>query len=260
DHQVKVRGLRIELGEIEAALAAHPAVRDAVVVARAEGDALGAVNLVAYVTPRQGAAAPALTDLRETLGASLPEYMLPAALVVLEAMPLTASGKVDRKALPAPERTADADGEAWKAPRNPLEQELARLWSEVLGGVEEATLGIHDNFFQVGGNSITGAIFINRLQERLEEIVHVVTLFDAPTLAQLAAHLAAEYPRAVERLWGAATLEAYGARTDRQGRRVNEELLAEVRRLLPGRAPEPEGLKNPRAVFILSPPRSGSTL
>jgi amino acid adenylation domain-containing protein len=259
DHQVKVRGLRIELGEIEAALAALPAVREAVVMARSEGGALGAVNLVAYITLRQGEAEPAPEEVRRALAQSLPEYMIPSALIVLDAMPLTASGKVDRKALPAPDR-ATASAIAWEAPRNPLERDLAQLWSEVLDSVEEGAIGIHDSFFELGGNSITGAIFINRLQERLGEIVHVVTLFDAPTLARLAERLAAEYPRAVRRIWGAATLEAYGISTERQVRQVDEEVLAEVARLLPERRPGPAGLKNPRAIFVLSPPRSGSTL
>ncbi len=260
DHQIKLRGLRIELGEIEAALAALPSVREAVVVARAEGAALGAVSLVAYVTPREGAEAPGLDEVRRLLGRSLPDYMLPSALVVLAAMPLTASGKVDRKALPAPGRAAAAPA-AWEAPRTAMESELARMWSTVLGGVAESAIGVHDSFFQLGGNSITGAIFINQLQERLGEIVHVVVLFDAPTVAQLAAHLAAEHPRAVRRIWGDETLEAYGAPGERRARRVDEELLAEVRRLLPDRVPGlPAAARNPRAVFLLSPPRSGSTL
>ncbi|HEY4591104.1 MAG TPA: amino acid adenylation domain-containing protein, partial [Thermoanaerobaculia bacterium] len=181
DHQVKVRGLRIELGEIESALASQPAVREAVVTARAAGSAVGAVNLVAYVTPHPGMAVPSLEELRQGLARSLPEYMLPSALVVLESLPLTASGKVDRKALPAPERMAEGARER-VAPRTPLERSLAGLWSEVLGIAGES-IGVEDSFFQIGGNSITGAILINRLQQELGEIVHVVTIFDAPTIA-----------------------------------------------------------------------------
>ncbi len=263
DHQVKVRGLRIELGEIESALAEHPAVREAVVTARSDGAAVGAVNLVAYVTLRQGLPqeemeAPSLAELRRHLARSLPEYMLPSALVALDAMPLTASGKVDRKALPAPDRVA---GERQSvAPRTELERFLADLWSEVLGSVEAGSLGTGDNFFQVGGNSITGAIFINRLQQELGEIVHVVTIFDAPTIAQLAALLAREYPSAVERLWGRESL-GESAVDQAAASRVGEEELAAVRgliRALPAGATEEP--KNPPAVFVLSPPRSGSTL
>ncbi|HEY4574119.1 MAG TPA: condensation domain-containing protein, partial [Thermoanaerobaculia bacterium] len=202
DHQVKVRGLRIELGEIESALTRHPAVREAVVVARAAGSAVGAVNLVAYVTPHPGMAVPSLEELRQGLARSLPEYMLPSALVVLESLPLTASGKVDRKALPAPERMAEGARER-VAPRTPLERSLAGLWSEVLGIAGES-IGVEDSFFQIGGNSITGAILVNRLQQELGEIVHVVTIFDAPTIARLAAYLLREYPESVARLAGEA--------------------------------------------------------
>jgi amino acid adenylation domain-containing protein len=259
DHQVKLRGLRIELGEIEAAMAGHPAVREAVVTARADGEAVGAVNLAAYVTLRQGAAGPpSLAELRERLARSLPEYMLPSALVVLEAMPLTASGKVDRKALPAPER-APAGERRRVAPRTELERFLAGLWSAVLG-LEAASIGVEDNFFQIGGNSITGAILINRLQRELGAIVHVVTIFDAPTIGQLAAHLAGEYPEAVERLWGQESLPGVtGERTSAP--RVGEAEIAAVRRLI-GALPAAAvaGSRNPPAVFILSPPRSGSTL
>ncbi|HEY3570077.1 MAG TPA: amino acid adenylation domain-containing protein, partial [Thermoanaerobaculia bacterium] len=255
DHQVKVRGLRIELGEIESALSAHPAVREAVVVARAAGSAVGAVNLVAYVTLLPESAAPSLEELRQDLAKGLPDYMLPSALVVLESLPLTASGKVDRKALPAPERLAEGPRER-VAPRTPLERSLAALWSEVLGIAAES-IGVADNFFQLGGNSITGAIFINRLQQELGEIVHVVTIFDAPTIAELAAYLTREYPGSVARLGG--------GQEGRQGpaavRRIGDEEIAAVDRLirkLPDREAAEPG--NPSAVFVLSPPRSGSTL
>jgi hypothetical protein len=245
DHQVKVRGLRIELGEIESALAGHEAVREAVVLARTDGSgALGAVNLVAYVTPKQGETAPDLAQLRQLLSRNLPEYMLPSALVILDAMPLTASGKVDRKALPEPERSAVSQERV--APRTDLERLLARLWSETLS-VEPGSFGIHDSFFEIGGNSITGAIFINRLQQELGEIVHVVTIFDSPTIEKLAAFLKAEYGDGDE-----------AARAVQ----VDAEALAEVRRLIRTLPPldQAPAEKNPPAVFVLSPPRSGSTL
>ncbi|HSK75928.1 MAG TPA: amino acid adenylation domain-containing protein, partial [Thermoanaerobaculia bacterium] len=251
DHQVKVRGLRIELGEIESALASHPAVREAVVLARTGGSgALGGVNLAAYVTLKQGEAAPDLAQLRQLLSRSLPEYMLPSALVVLEAMPLTASGKVDRKALPEPERSGASEERV--LPRTDLERLLARLWSETLHVAPES-FGIHDSFFEIGGNSITGAIFINRLQQELGEIVHVVTIFDAPTIEKLAAFLRAEYPEAVGE-----TGRGIGI-----GHPVDAGALEEVRgliRTLPPLAHDPAAEKNPPAVFVLSPPRSGSTL
>ncbi|HKV11343.1 MAG TPA: sulfotransferase, partial [Thermoanaerobaculia bacterium] len=258
DHQVKLRGLRIELGEIESALAAHPSVREAVVLARSEGSgALGSVNLVAYLTG-EGIDP---SGLRSLLSRSLPEYMLPSAWVVLAELPLSPNGKVDRKALSriAPERTA-GEPAARVAPRTELERALAALWSEALSR-DAGELGVHDDFFALAGNSITGAILISRLQERLGEIVHVVAIFDAPTIASLAAELAREYPRSVARVWGEESLGESGAAEVAASRALDEERLAEVRsliRTLPPAALSP--VKNPPALFVLSPPRSGSTL
>ncbi len=262
DHQVKLRGLRIELGEIEAAIAAHPGVREAVVLVRAEGSgALGAVNLVAYVT-RSGAEEPVPAALRALLARSLPDYMIPSSWVVLDELPLSPNGKVDRKALAriAPERTAGETAEK-VAPRTEMERALAALWSEVLGLPGDG-FGIHDNFFELGGNSITGAIFINRLQQTLGEIVHVVAVFDAPTIASLAASLAKDYPEAVARIWGPESLGEAGTGTSGQlARPLDEERLAEVQSLIRTLASSGSpASKNPPVLFVLSPPRSGSTL
>jgi amino acid adenylation domain-containing protein len=263
DHQVKLRGLRIELGEIEAAIAAHPAVREAVVLARAEGaGALGAVNLVAYVTAA-GEAAPEPAELRELLARSLPEYMIPSAWAVLEELPLSPNGKVDRKALSriAPERSAGA-ATGRVAPRTEMERALSGLWSEVLGGLAADSFGVHDNFFSLGGNSITGAILVNRLQQALGEIVYVVAIFDAPTIAALATLLAREYPQAVARLWGAGSLgEDCQVTLPDWEPPLDEARLEAVRSLIQTLPPAPlAAAPNPPAVFVLSPPRSGSTL
>ncbi|HEX2092308.1 MAG TPA: amino acid adenylation domain-containing protein, partial [Longimicrobiaceae bacterium] len=139
DFQVKVRGHRIELGEIESGLLRHPLVREAVAVVRE--DAPGAARLVAYLVPARDGAAPTTAELREHLRERLPEYMLPSAFVVLEALPLTPNGKLDRRVLPAPEVGSEA---AYVAPRTPVEEVLAGIWSELLG-VER--IGIHDDFF-----------------------------------------------------------------------------------------------------------------
>ncbi len=252
DHQVKLRGLRIELGEIEAALGELPGVKAAVVMAR--GDGGGETRLVAYVVAEP---APELAGIRETLGRSLPEYMLPAALVVLPAMPLTPSGKVDRKALPAPEVQRAAAAEA-VAPRTPLETWLAGLFGEIL---KTGIAGVHDDFFALGGTSISGAVLINRLQRELGEIVHVVVIFDHPTVARLASYLAAQHAGAVAKLLG---IEAGGEADEASGERVDEAMLARFRTLIHEPAPLPESLasapRNPPAVFVLAPPRSGSTL
>ncbi len=181
DHQVKVRGFRIELGEIEAVLARHPRVRSAVVVVRegTEGDR----RLVAYVAV-QGEPVPSPAELRDFLWEQLPDYMIPAGFVRLSVLPLTPNGKVDRRALPAP-RPEDlrAAGEAFIAPRNPLEEELARIWNEVLG-VEE--VGIHDRFFDLGGNSLLATQMVTRYRETFQVDIILRQLFELQTIAGLA--------------------------------------------------------------------------
>ncbi|HXO43037.1 MAG TPA: amino acid adenylation domain-containing protein, partial [Thermoanaerobaculia bacterium] len=147
DTQVKVRGYRIELGEIEAALALHPAVREVVVEVREQE---GHRRLVAYLVPRDDSAPPAPAELRAFLGERLPEYMLPAAWVALPRLPLTANGKLDRKALPAPD-AAPGGANEYLPPRTPVERELAAIWAAVLR-VER--VGVDENFFELGGDSI----------------------------------------------------------------------------------------------------------
>jgi amino acid adenylation domain-containing protein len=193
DHQVKVRGFRIELGEIEAALSRHPAVAQAVVTARREGEES---RLVAYVVP--AGEAPPAGGLREHLRRSLPEYMLPSAFVVLGALPLNPSGKVDRKALPAPEGTREAASAAVYAdPGNELERTLAGVWREVL---KVDRVGVDDNFFDLGGHSLLAAQVHARLAGLAEREVELLDLFRYPTVASLAAFLgggaAAASPRA----------------------------------------------------------------
>ena len=149
DHQVKLRGYRIELGEIESALLRHPAVREAVVVARQ--DLPGDTRLVGYVGADPEAKAPSAMELRAHLAATLPDYMVPSALVVLAALPLTPNGKVDRKALPTPDLVRPESDEPFAVPRTQVEWELARIWGQALG-IDR--VGIHDNFFDLGGHSL----------------------------------------------------------------------------------------------------------
>ncbi|WP_410813372.1 amino acid adenylation domain-containing protein [Micromonospora sp. 067-2] len=175
DNQVKVRGLRIELGEIEARLATHPAVVEAAVVVRQDGP--DGQSLVGYVVPR----AAADSDLRGHLRARLPEHMVPVALVGLDALPLSPNGKLDRRALPAPDRAATPSA-AFVAPRTPLESELALRWTEVLG---VDTIGIDDNFFDTGGDSFRAI----RAVGGLSVAVGVLDLFAHPTIRSLADHL-----------------------------------------------------------------------
>jgi amino acid adenylation domain-containing protein len=177
DHQVKLRGLRIELGEIEAVLAQHPSVREAVVLARE--DQPGNQRLVAYVVPTAGAQV-TVSELRQFLRTQLPEYMVPTAFVTLPAMPLTTSGKVDRKALPAP---SAGRGGPFEAPLTPTEQALAEIWTGVLG-LEQ--IGRNDNFFDLGGHSLLATQVFARVRNALGVDLAVPTLFEAPTVAALA--------------------------------------------------------------------------
>ncbi|GAA3854742.1 hypothetical protein GCM10022243_20280 [Saccharothrix violaceirubra] len=175
DRQLKIRGYRIEPGEVEAVLRAHPDVADAVVVAWSAN--ASDVRLVAYVVP----AAPA--DVREHLAAHLPEYMLPASVVDLESVPRTGTGKVDRSALPEPTwHTASADR---VEPRDETEASMAVIWRAVLSIPEDVPLGVHDNFFALGGHSLTATQMLARVRTTLSAQVPLAALFAAPTIAGL---------------------------------------------------------------------------
>ncbi|MFP2933745.1 non-ribosomal peptide synthetase, partial [Pyxidicoccus sp. 3LG] len=179
DFQVKVRGFRIELGEVEAALAACAGVRESVVLARE--DSPGHKRLVAYVVA--GEQAPSVAELRTALGERLPAYMVPSAFVVLPALPRTPNGKVDRRALPAPDATQVERTQEYVAPRTPGEKLLADLWREVLG-VEQ--VGVHDDFFALGGHSLLATQVISRVRNTLHVDLPLALPLRAPTLALLA--------------------------------------------------------------------------
>ncbi|MEU7876336.1 amino acid adenylation domain-containing protein, partial [Dactylosporangium sp. NPDC049140] len=176
DDQVKIRGFRIEPGEIEAALRAHEGVRDAVVLAAGE-------RLVAYVVPA-GDEVPAVAELRARLGARLPEYMVPSVFMEVTSMPMNRNGKVDRAALPAPDGRQLAAGGDYTAPNGPVQELLAGVWAELLG-VER--VGAGDNFFALGGHSLLATQVASRVRAVLGAELPVSALFDAPTLAGLAA-------------------------------------------------------------------------
>jgi amino acid adenylation domain-containing protein/non-ribosomal peptide synthase protein (TIGR01720 family) len=184
DHQIKLRGYRIELGEIEAALQRHPLVEDAVVLLRE--DLPGEKRLCAYVTGHEGKAL-SIADLRRFLEAKLPSYMVPSAFVALLALPLTENGKIDRRALPAPEARAELE-RAQVAPRGATEEALVAIFAEVL---RTSAIGVHDDFFALGGHSLLGAQVIARARTVLGVDLPLRDLFESPTPARLAAKVSA---------------------------------------------------------------------
>jgi amino acid adenylation domain-containing protein len=185
DHQVKLRGFRVELGEIETALSQHPEVAQAVVKVRE--DRPHDKRLVAYVVAKDGQA-PSASELRKYLQLSLPDYMVPAAFVMLEAMPLTPTSKVDRRLLPVPDYSETEQTSGFVAPRTPIEEIVADIWARVLG-IEK--VGVNDNFFELGGHSLLLARMASRIRESFQLELPLRALFEAPTLAALAERIEA---------------------------------------------------------------------
>jgi acyl carrier protein len=178
DHQVKIRGFRIELGEIEAVLGAAQNVRQAVVVAHGQG---AQSRLVAYLTIEQSPA-PTPAQLRAAIKEHLPDYMLPSAFIILEAMPATPNGKIDRKALPAPE-TVSLGPVQLVAPRDSIEIQLAALWEKAF---RKSPISIHADFFELGGHSMLAVRLFQQIEKMTGKLLPLATLFQAPTIAQLA--------------------------------------------------------------------------
>jgi len=182
DNQVKIRGFRVELGEVEAALNSHPAVEEAIVLARE--DTPGDRRLVAYIVAGSEGE-PSIIELRRYLEERLAGYMVPSAWVMLDALPLTTSGKVDHRALAAPEQVRSVS-EAYVAPSNAMEEALAGIWQEVLG-LER--IGVHDSFFELGGHSLIATQIIARIEDSLHLELPLRKLFETPTIAEIAVAL-----------------------------------------------------------------------
>ena len=182
DNQVKIRGFRIELGEIETQLSKHPRIKEAVVKARTGGD--GSESLCAYmVAAGSGEDIPGISEIRQYLSRTLPDYMIPSYVMQLETIPLTPNGKVNRKALPQPTATSV---EAYAAPSNQVEEQLVEIWSQLL---DVETIGVNDNFFDLGGNSARLIRLADILNKRFPVEVKIVDLFHFNTIGQLAEHL-----------------------------------------------------------------------
>ncbi|HEV7991818.1 MAG TPA: AMP-binding protein, partial [Gemmatimonadaceae bacterium] len=194
DDQVKVRGYRVELGEVEQALRSHPGVEHGVVVLRAPSEGSEPV-LVAYAVPKQAGYAVSHNDratpekLVQWLEAQLPQHMVPSTVMLLEALPLTANGKVDRVKLPDPGASAAAEGDAYVAPRTDTETKLAAIWADVL---KREQVGVTDNFLALGGHSLLAIRVLGRISKTFGVRLPLRTLFDAPTIDQLAPRIDAE--------------------------------------------------------------------
>jgi acyl carrier protein len=186
DHQVKVRGFRIELGEIESVLNQNQSLKEGVVILRE--DIPGDKRLIAYLVPGNGnERALDTVEIRNFMREKLPEYMIPTAFVQLDKIPRTLIGKVDRKALPAPDNDRAELIREYIAPRNPVEEMIANLWAETLG-VER--VGMNDNFFDLGGHSLMATQIVTRLKKSFHVDIPLRNLFEAPTVANLALSIA----------------------------------------------------------------------
>lgn len=178
DFQVKIRGHRVEVSEVETALLAIEGIQEAVVVGRE--DIPGDKRLVAYLVPSEQRV-PTVGELRLLLAIRLPDYLVPAFFIRLNTLPLTATGKVDRRSLP-PGRTRLALKNEYAPPRSPVEESLVKIWAEVLG-LEQ--VGVHDDFLELGGDSILATVLISRVLAGFQAEVALRTLFEAPTVAEM---------------------------------------------------------------------------
>lgn len=215
DQQVKLRGFRIEVGEIEAVLATHPSVSEAVVALRE--DVPGDKRLVAYVVAADSGTVNT-SELRRFVRDTLPEYMVPSAVLSLDALPLTPNGKIDRRALPAVDRQRDLE-QAYVAPSTDLERTIAAIWRDVL---QVETVGVHDNFFDLGGHSLLVVQLHGRLRQSLEQELTVIDLFAFPTVHALASKLA-DRRRDVDNDFDSARLRAMKQRDAFKRRRLAAE-------------------------------------
>ena len=233
DLRVKIRGYRIEVSEVEAALAEAENVKEVAVAASADRD--GQQRLVAYIVPRE-APAPGVSALRLHLAARLPEHMIPSRFMMLDALPLTLHGKVDRRALPAPDRARPALPAPFMPPRTPIETQLTHIWSELLGldGV-----GIHDAFLDLGGHSLLAGRLIARVVDIFHVDLHVQTLWETSTVAEMAVVIAQRQadPKTLARL----LTEVEGMTGDQTSRRPSSGPSWPTRRWSSGTCARPTG-------------------
>jgi amino acid adenylation domain-containing protein len=237
DHQVKIRGFRIECGEIENTLLNHDHINEAVVMAKVDQNKNKYLAAYLVASARKEEEGLDIDLIRNHLAEVLPDYMIPAYFITLDRFPLTAGGKIDKKALPEPQTQNTGETE-YTAPETQMEKCLADIWQQVL---ELDRIGVHDNFFIIGGDSIKGIRIVNKIQQQMEEIVHVAMIYETPTIKKLAA-----------------ALDRY---QEHNGSRIDAPKAKEFHAIIPPLTPfKTAAPKNPCAAFILSPPRTGSTL
>ncbi|MGD8991371.1 MAG: AMP-binding protein [Desulfobacterales bacterium] len=263
DFQINIRGFRIEPSEIETVIKRHPGVSEAVAVAR--DDSSGDRRLVAYIVSDSNSK-PTVGALRGLLDANLPDYMIPSVFVMLDALPRLPNGKIDRRQLPRPEQKRPELGQAYVPPRSELQQYLANIWCDIL---MLDRVGIYDRFFEVGGTSILAARFVNKLQVELGEFIYIVSVFEAPTIQEYADFLKSHYAHAVARKFKDASALDNAQNIERERVTVTSQIksatIQQMKQYIPsvaasGRQDNAPQIKNPPALFILSPPRSGAML
>ncbi|NOG44269.1 MAG: amino acid adenylation domain-containing protein [Calditrichaeota bacterium] len=263
DQQVKLRGFRIELGEIESILKNHPEIDESIVLARKNKN--DETQLVAYIIKKNNNEIES-SNIKTFLLKSLPDYMVPVIYITIDKIPHTPNGKIDRKALPDPEDYRPAVKNKFIAARNDLEKLLVKTWQDILGLNQ---VGVYDNFFDIGGNSLKAAVFTNRIQKEFNETMHVGAIFKAPTVAELAMYINEYFPEKIKSYFGSEIKSADEYKIilseDGEIEKIKQDDIDLFSSLIHPLAELPAEVssrssKNPRAVFLLSPPRSGSTL
>ena len=284
DYQVKYRGFRVELGEVEVAVGRFPIVKEVVVLLKNKEE-IGNQKLVAYVTVDGGRRTvdgkPSLnvSEIRSFLAERLPKYMLPTNYVVLDKMPLTPNGKFDRKALPDPPTTRPNLSQPYQAPKTNLQKKIVAIWEQLLS-IE--SIGINDKFFELGGTSIQAAQFIGQVQKELGVSIFVTTIFDYPTVNEYAAFINKKYKEEIQALEQPTLakgsdlqetllvdnenpkfddFEPIGFSDELPQSQLSEWQINSFSHYIPqlDRFDESQE-KNPPAIFILAPPRSGTSL
>ena len=261
DDQVKIRGFRIELGEIENILSGHHEIKDCAVVVH---ENLAHEKLLVAYLVSENSIFPSRDDLRNYLLQKLPEYMVPSVFMELDVLPISPNGKVDRKAMPVPDQARTDLEKTYIPPKTEVEKYLVNIWQDILGIKK---IGIYDNFFELGGNSIQAAVLANRLQKEFNVTIQVRSVFLAPTVSEFSMYIDEYYSDLVLEKFGSDDISSVKLNekiqiSDDIGK-IDNKKLNQFRKLiipLPSRSVIQPEMRNKPAIFILSPPRSGSTL